>query len=850
MSESSYIESYVKSTDGEVLVGALGPGGSDGYVKPEPPLDDWEAMLQEADRLLAEVAGREALEANPPTPVKIGAIRPAPADPGVTWDGELGLVRPDLVDLDVARRRIAAEIRTALEDNDGAPRVKVIVASTGAGKTEAAIAEICRAVAEGRQILYLVPTLAEQARIWAALRQRGINAHQWYARSGDEDSPGFCQRHTEIAILGQRNRWTAPLACASCPFGLAAMATIHATAGRGDVAEKIRTRIEDECHVDPDTITPCQWILTKDLARSSDVIVATHAAYTPALASERQILVDEEPELGNWLSVAPDDAHDWIDGLPAIESGLRKLASRLEKSAAIAERRGGALERMEATRLHSEAHEAREQADRLYDEVESMLIRLRAGTLTEMINPTRRRLPAELGEILTALAGWAKPIQDQAGIWERATMTWGATPVVPLRAIMALAAAVEREAVWIDAHGIHAAVPSTLGAEIIEGDQPVAVLCATPTRLLRDVADELVEIPVDQGVEMTLFPRHTWGKSGLRTDPHTLASFRRWTRRWSAKMADGVGADPWVATHAAVENDDDLDDPVSLHYGNHRGRNDLAGRPGLILGPHRLAPVVEATRWDLHRAFAVAGGADQASWPEQWNPERGPVGEMVEVAPNLWVASPMRLPVDPQQRAWLLDDLAIHTVQVVGRARGAQHVADGGAPIPIWNAGVPLPLGRYGIRVVAVEDDPEGIRRTPGDYRSGLAADADRRAQVGMAGCRSEGTTPSRRNINLWLSEHNLPRLGGRTYSRLLEAGLLGEATTPEVLAEMESLVALGEGDLVEIGQSAEFMVRYDAEVSKIHPATLAAAMILATVAGTWAPPEPEWARKLDPHTE
>ncbi len=783
----------------------------------------------------------------------LGALRVAPPDPGVRSTGEMGQVRPDLLGLTDARQRIVDEIRRTVSDHDtDRSRVTVIAASTGAGKTEAALAEICRLAAEDQRVLYSPPTLNEQKRIWLALKEQGVNAAQYWARSPDPDNPGWCQRHEEVGMLGPRNRWTAPLACASCPFGLAAMSEIHDQAGNATKAAATRQRIHDEHHVEDETVTPCKWILTKYASLDAPVLIACHAAFTPSLAEGRHVVVDEEPEVGRWLSVDPDALHDWIDGLPAIERGLRKEAERLEARAVIEQRRGRELDRLMATELRQEAAETTSQADRLALQVGAWLTDLRSHLLTEMIDPTRRKMPSEMAEIIVRLARWAKPVQDNASVWERATMTWGMTPSVPLRAIMDLARAIEMDAVWVDGHGIHAVVPTAIGAELLDPNQDVLVLCATPTVMLRDIAHRVVDIPIDQGVELTLFPRHTWGKAGLRTDPATLDATRKWTRRFMAAMSHELCAEPWGASHAAIEDGSD-GDPVTIHYGAHRGRNDCAGRPGLVLGAHRLAPVVEAARWDMHRALALAGGADPQEWPEIWTGERGPSGEMVDVAPGFAVASPMRLPLDPHQRAWLLDDLAIHTAQVIGRSRGAQHVADGGAPIPLWYAGPPLPLGKYGIRVVDVRDDPPGVRRSGHEYRSSLAADADRRAQIGVAAVRNVTDRPPPKSptawfdtINAWLRDHGLRGLSEHTWPSLVTAGLLDRATPPEILAEMESLLASAKGNIGRAGLLAKAIIAA-ADAGKPTPwAMLSAAMVLGMVMGTWSPPEPIWLDPLD----
>ena len=650
-------------------------------------------------------------------------------------------------------------------------------------------------------------------------------------------------------MLGPKNRWAMPLACASCPFGLAAVAEIQEARGQHTKAEQTRLRIYTEHPTAGEDITPCRWILTNDAAKRAQVLVACHAAYTPSLAAGRHQIVDEEPEIVRWLPVNPDAIHEWIDGLPTIEAGLRSDAKKLERKISYAEGQRAwedGLSDFEMEELRNDLATLINQADRIFEDVDSWLIDFRAQTLDAMKDTTRRKLPADLAELILKLARWAKPIQDNASPIERGTMTWGAEPVVPLRAIMDLARAVKMDAIWIDGHGIHAAVPTAIGAEILDPSEDMTILSATPTMMLRDIADNVVEIPIDQGVALTMFPRHPWGKAGLRTDPKTLAATRTATKRFLAAMAHELDANPWGASHAALETGQD-DDPVSIHYGNHRGTNNYAGKPGIIWGAHRLAPMVEAQRWDAHRAFAIHGGADPEKWPEVWTGERGEPGELVEMAPELHVASPMRHPLDPRQRAWLLDDLAIHLVQLNGRCRGAQHVADGGDPINMWYAGPPLPLGRYGIRVVAVRDDPPGVRRSGPDYRRSEMSDSDHRALLGVAAVRRENGNPVREAVNAWLRAHGRKGIGEHTWPKLVAAGLLDTVTPPEILADLDEILALRDGNLEAAGEEAAFIIKFHNEVSPVHPRTLAAAMVLALVTGTWSPPEPAWVARIDP---
>jgi hypothetical protein len=380
--------------------------------------------------------------------------------------------------------------------------------------------------------------------------------------------------------------------------------------------------------------------------------------------------------------------------------------------------------------------------------------------------------------------------------------------------------AAEHDGLFVDDHGLHAATPSASSLALVDNQIPILVMSATPPLELREMVDLTVDVPIDQGVAMTLFPRHSWGKTGLKSHPLSSKVRTKHVQKFKVAGTAELGEDLWLTTHLATELDSG-DDLVDLHYGNHRGTNDFEGRPGLIIGSHRPAPQVERENWELAAFLAKIAGGDPAFWHE-WNGDRADPGDLIEVNPGLFVPSTTRRYIDPAIRAWNEYNIAAHTAQVAGRARGHQHILAGGDPLPVWLAASPQDLGQFGIRVVAVRKDPPDVAGRGGlTWNQFQALDSDHRAQIGVGIARQSGIKPTRDAVMAILVDFKLKTISPRNWQRMRAAGLLDGATDPEIEKEIGLLCELAEerADAV-AAAAAAIIITYPDDAPEPKPVT------------------------------
>lgn len=750
-------------------------------------------------------------EVHPEPPHGLGTIREQlPVDLPLLRDGELAPTPPDprLMSLAEAERTVRQAITAALDgtllvpgapvqqtfDDDEQPngtvaRVALAQGSTGVGKTHVTIEAVARS---NKRVVHSVPRHALAAEMSDKYASLGVQAQRQYPRSSDRCQPGYCPRTAlEPDLLGQmgnKNRWAAALACAKCPFGSEAMATIAENSGDQKKAAEIRAGARRTFGDDADC-EACTWQLHMAALRAARVAIVTHAAFSPGLMDGRDLLiVDEAPKLVRHITVSGHDMAEWADLGEHSPERLRRMAASKESKASGLRK---AKKRELADDLDAEAGDLRTVADKieanLLPGLEAMWDATRANmTLTDT-------MPADqaVRESITNLVGITTWLQDNAAAWEHGNAAWGTETELPLRALADLQWAAKHEgALTVTSEGLRAVVPTTLGSELLEGSTRCLVTSATPPAELVAAADIHVRAVVDQGVDLTMFPRRSWGKAGLH-DPAAARRFGRDAAAWRHAMANETGSTPWMVTHLAAEDEAESD----MHHGDVEGRNDFQGAPGLLLGLHRMSPDAEAVAHADARVFALAAGADPADWP-QWTGERLPWGEYVEVAPGVQVLSPTRLPADPAHRRWLAGIQAAGLVQEAGRSRGARHLAATGQRLPCWFAGSPVPLAEFGIRVVAVrEDPPELSHRTRRQANQATADDVDRRARLALAACRHAGITPGPRPIRRMCEQLGIKRIHPTTWGKLVAAGILDLGTEAEIEAEMKALLAAAAAD-------------------------------------------------------
>ena len=773
----------------------------------------------------------------------VGRVRSA-VPPAPLFEGEPGRTTPNLLSLEEARRVVRRTLveRLGLDGESDTARVLLVEASTGVGKTQGLVDALAEQV-EAR-VVVLVDTTAAAQQLAEMLHEAGVDGVGVYlGRSDDPDSPAYCARCEDLELMGEKNRWTAPTLCASCPFGLEAQAQIAEKRGQTEKADRKRARSVEKFGKQAAACDGCRWILHKDEVMQARIVVAAHAAYHPALGEGRIVVVDEAPALTKQITVTLPDLVEWMPVLEEAPTQLLEAAAKLRGMA----RRTGA----DRGQLEMEALLAEESARELADAGE-LFERWRQALVAELAVREDHEAGPELRQIIAEVGRLAHLVQDAAKPWERADVEFGAGPKVPLRAAVDLAwAATHSHALVVSQAGLTGIVPTSVGQELLTGAAMVTVLTATPPPELRTLAAKVVTARTDQGVAVHLFPEQAHGKGGLR-DQRRAQREARTVRRWRDAMVDEVGEKPTVISHMKLEQA--ATDLLDLHHGAATATNAFAGAPVLIVGGHQPPPEVELMQYRMACVVALAGGAPGAAWdPEAAKAAgRGAWGEMVQVAPGLSVRCPVRLPADPNLRRWHLEAQAAHVVQELGRARGAERFAATGERIVVWFAGPPVPLGEHGIMIAAVSETPATVRRSRQQYHSDRKLDTDRRGMLGVAIARREGIvlTGRRRDadtVSALLRRFGLRGIGHDTWRRLVEGGLLDIATPAEIEAALEDLLAGAEARAAEVGvmvsvvaeEAASEVLEEAVAGGEVSDALVAAAVIiLAVVAGAIpAPP-------------
>ena len=803
----------------------------------------------------------------------IGAVRPPLATRPGLYEGTPGALPANILPLSEAEALVRRTVREHLAGAIPVPseptaqrldgthepvegvRVVIAAAGTGVGKTHITTAEIAHSAS---RVAWAAPSHALVAVAEKELIAAGSTPAAYAVqapRSADPTARGYCPRTEDepdlLAECAGRNRWVASLACASCPWGSEAMAQLAELAGDTAKASAIRRQAVDDFGPADAACPACPWQMQMARVRAARIALCTHAAYAPSLMAGRDLLViDEAPATTRSITVDGGAMSGWAEAEGLAPDTLRREADRLERRAAAARRRH---DEPTAMQCEADAGEARTAAVRVEAEFRPALGDLWVGTRDAMPLTGSVPAPDTVRDAIRRLAAITTWRQDRAAAWERWHGGWGVEAVIPLRALADLTWAAEHEgALTVTSAGLHATVPTTLGAEVLGGSSRCLVLTATPPPELIAGADVVVSAQIDQGLDVSLFPRLSMGATGTHV-PERAGRYARTVKHLrAAQVRELAEADPWVLTLMRAEAEAEAD----LHWGEHEGRNDFGGRPGLITGMWRLPPQAEAATYSAARVVALAAGADPADWPE-WDGERAAAGEMVEMGPGLWVRSTIRLPQNPAIRQWFLGHYAAQVAQAAGRARGARHVAAGGSPLPLWLVMPPLPLAQFGVRVVAVRETPEGVGRTwdGGTWNQQEHLQADRRARIGIAVCRREGVAmPLERAVRRACHRLGMEGPGAKTWPRLVAAGILELGTDDEIEAEIDRLLAEAEARAGAAATSEEVRsslaelvseaLAGDAAHGDQGSARTAAVWILAAVLGI-LPGEAGWAAEL-----
>ena len=253
---------------------------------------------------------------------------------------------------------------------------------------------------------------------------------------------------------------------------------------------------------------------------------------------------------------------------------------------------------------------------------------------------------------------------------------------VPVRAISDLGKALSLGSAWIDRGKLRFQIP-TLSLELFSAQGGI-VLDATPSPFVRELADEVIEIRIEQPnlyIEMdaSLFR----GRTGLR-EPEAAAKAAQYLEDLCLRVCEsGVAPeDLAVITHKPIEmaiverslaKNRGISFPKIGHWGAHeRGHNDYKTSKVLILdGVPVPPPDVCFTAYETSRLWLeYAKGGDLKGW-SSYSPER--VKKTLSLPMKHGVASIKAYVSDNDDVAgWLRETVTASLVQAVGRLRAVR----------------------------------------------------------------------------------------------------------------------------------------------------------------------------------
>jgi hypothetical protein len=364
------------------------------------------------------------------------------------------------------------------------PGERVVIAiDPGAGKTTT-LSKIHESLGP---ILFLSPTIK--------LAQEFVNAVGPKATLFRGRSESLCHKTGEVAALGNARRSIAANLCQKCEHGIVTQISFGS-----ERAEKTKEEME-MAGVDFSQAQSCGYITQIHNLKSSPVLAAAEAS----LAGSPKHLTDYEggEDSGKRLVV-------WDDCFtPYAEIVVKTEDLELW------------IERAKAERDVAQLSEHKDWLSRSIVILECFLDLCREKEQKNQppVTVSRTRPPASFGNwrsVSSFLENYPIKLKHMDGTVLEAIKNTNSEKVVPLRGIMDLAKALSLGTVWIKNKAVVFTIPTlSLDTFIQSGG---IVLDATPHPFLREIADKIVEIRIEQpGLQVNLDASSWRGRTGLGT---------------------------------------------------------------------------------------------------------------------------------------------------------------------------------------------------------------------------------------------------------------------------------------------------------------------------------------------
>ena len=675
------------------------------------------------------------------------------------------------------RETLVGEILEVL-NRPGARRL--IAPPTGTGKSHAAAHAAARA--DAALLVGATRVARDQLAAWASATIYPARSGQPVAGgpgvdiSSIPDDPGYCARYEElVAPLADRRRGIAPLACASCALGQAAMHLVAAWPEDKPLPPMPpRTLVQQGI---------CSYIWHVEVARREATVAATCAKLAsdpPNVATRRRerwhrdaraVIVDDCPALTIEETAEIADVLQWAR-VAARQAALDDVAAH----------------RSDLTDEERLTHQRRADGLRA---LHPLLLRFGAWLLAHGAGESQVRIdPHEWADLTTAALDPGIVWVDATGA-EAITRNAEGEREIPLRALQNLSRAIRRGVAWALRGAVVWHTPSP-GVELLLRRHPGAVvyLDATPSVHLRRLVGNLggfVDDPegVPGNVQVSVVYAGSHGKAIC--DDGSPSQRRERDRLLSAIRAEASrlpqGASMAVVTHMAlamrVAKDYALPDEDGLRDCGYILPEEVTGRTDITVylgwwGRHARAHnawssclsllcfgVPQPSPLSAERMYVSAEALlHEAGDPEAnpyWNPQRivrrYALGGGWTLEAEGWA--------DERQDEWAREWTTAEVVQAIGRLRASARPAEQLRAV-VYAA--------YPLRIRVDEVVTEAPWRTAEQRRA-----EERRSQVdrvtrAVSALASSGQVISRRAVMRWLRARGEPMVRPDACDALLGA--------------------------------------------------------------------------------
>lgn len=521
----------------------------------------------------------------------------------------------------------------------------VIAIDPGGGKTH----RMALMAKELAPMLFLSPTRA-LSRAFADQAMGVSDGARLAVFTGRNDD--LCHRLDEVAALGTARRSIAANLCGSCKHGLLTMRD----RGSPTAEETIRKR-EEAGEVFPDDLPRCGYVEQVQDVRTADILVAAEASLA---GSPTHLLRKESEKVHGKKKTTMQRTIVWDDcftPFTAFEVSIADLAKWRERGMSV----------LENVMAPDEQKEWVSAIGPVLGRLIQILFEKPAHkSLTEM-NPPEGLSWSQAAERLATYPEEAKSVDGLVLETIRRDEADPAIKDIPLRAVTDLARAIRNGTVWADKTVLRCTIP-TLSLDTFASEGGI-VLDATPSPIVRALADTIVEIRLDQdslSVEQDVSELR--GRGNLR-EPGALEAATK--RLISDGKNEGLIPDHLaVITHLPIaralrETDSNPFGHVG-HWGAHqRGHNDYLDVTTLLLDGVPIPPP-DATMRDYESTRLYLAAIGKATW-NPWTGDR----TLVKVRHNGIVRDVMRYS-NRDLDGFMRDMIAAEVVQAIGRLRATR----------------------------------------------------------------------------------------------------------------------------------------------------------------------------------